>query len=144
MHSGLQLPQAVVRRVKAIVAEIEQLIRERAYSLWKEEGRPDGRAMTHWERAKAEIWHELIREGAYALWEEEGKPNGRDLDHWLKAEAEIWHDLIQERAYALWEHKGRPAGRDRDDWRQAEAAIEAERFANWPVHDLAPWAIPNA
>lgn len=33
----------------------EQAIRERAYALWEEEGRPDGRHVDHWLRAKAEI-----------------------------------------------------------------------------------------
>ncbi len=30
----------------------EQRIRERAYSLWEEEGRPEGRADEFWERAR--------------------------------------------------------------------------------------------
>lgn len=30
-------------------------IRERAYGIWIEEGRPDGRDLAHWQRA----WHEL-------------------------------------------------------------------------------------
>lgn len=29
----------------------EQALRERAYFLWVQEGRPEGRARTHWERA---------------------------------------------------------------------------------------------
>ncbi|HKM70415.1 MAG TPA: DUF2934 domain-containing protein [Stellaceae bacterium] len=33
----------------------EQAIRERAYAIWKEEGRPDGKALDHWLRAEAEI-----------------------------------------------------------------------------------------
>ncbi|MBV8399472.1 MAG: DUF2934 domain-containing protein [Acetobacteraceae bacterium] len=32
--------------------DIEQRIRERAYQIWEEEGRPDGRALEHWERAR--------------------------------------------------------------------------------------------
>jgi hypothetical protein len=144
MHSGLQLPQHVVRRVKAIAAEIEELIRERAYGLWDQEGRPNGRALVHWVHAKVDIWHELIREGAFALWKQEGKPDGRDRNHWLQAEAEIWHALIREEAYALWERKGRPAGHDLNDWLQAKAAIEAVRFANWPVRVSSPWAVARA
>ena len=143
-HSGLQLPQHAVRRVKAIAAEIEELIRERAYALWEQERRPDGRYRDHWLQAEAEIWHELIREGAYALWKQEGKPDGRYRDHRLQAKAEIWHALIREEAYALWERKGRPAGYDLNDWLQAEAAIEAVRFANWPVRVSSPWAVAHA
>ncbi|MGZ8321568.1 MAG: DUF2934 domain-containing protein [Rhodoplanes sp.] len=30
----------------------ERRVRERAYRIWEEEGRPDGRADTHWEMAR--------------------------------------------------------------------------------------------
>ena len=33
----------------------ETLIRERAYAIWEEEGRPAGREWDHWERASYEI-----------------------------------------------------------------------------------------
>jgi len=33
----------------------EQAIRERAYAIWEEEGRPEGRHVDHWLRAEAEI-----------------------------------------------------------------------------------------
>ena len=33
----------------------EQTIRERAYAIWEEEGRPDGKELDHWLRAEAEI-----------------------------------------------------------------------------------------
>jgi Protein of unknown function (DUF2934) len=36
----------------------EHRIRERAYGIWIEEGRPHGRDLAHWQRA----WHELQRE----------------------------------------------------------------------------------
>jgi len=32
----------------------ERAIRERAYFLWENEGRPEGRALDHWQRAAAE------------------------------------------------------------------------------------------
>jgi hypothetical protein len=32
---------------------LEQRIRDRAHKIWEEEGRPEGRAETHWERARA-------------------------------------------------------------------------------------------
>jgi len=32
--------------------DIEQRIRERAYRIWEEEGRPNGRAQEHWDRAR--------------------------------------------------------------------------------------------
>ncbi len=34
---------------------LEQLIRERAYALWQEEGRPDGRAEEHWQMAERAV-----------------------------------------------------------------------------------------
>jgi hypothetical protein len=37
------------------LAHKEGLIRERAYALWEQEGRPDGREWDHWERASREI-----------------------------------------------------------------------------------------
>ena len=37
----------------------EELIRERAHRIWQMEGSPEGRAMTHWERASREIEAEL-------------------------------------------------------------------------------------
>jgi hypothetical protein len=33
----------------------EAAIRQRAYAIWEEEGRPDGRERDHWERALREI-----------------------------------------------------------------------------------------
>ena len=33
----------------------ETAIRQRAYAIWEEEGRPDGREWDHWERALREI-----------------------------------------------------------------------------------------
>lgn len=33
----------------------EEAIRQRSYLIWQREGRPDGRALDHWLRAKAEL-----------------------------------------------------------------------------------------
>jgi hypothetical protein len=33
----------------------ERCIRERAYGIWIEEGRPDGRDLAHWQRAHQEL-----------------------------------------------------------------------------------------
>ena len=35
--------------------EMEQVISARAYALWEEEGRPDGRALAHWLAAESEV-----------------------------------------------------------------------------------------
>jgi hypothetical protein len=33
----------------------EEAIRERAYALWEQDGRPEGRSLAHWSRAETEI-----------------------------------------------------------------------------------------
>ena len=35
--------------------ELQKRIRDRAHQLWEQEGRPEGRADEHWERARAEL-----------------------------------------------------------------------------------------
>jgi hypothetical protein len=37
------------------IAHEEMRVRERAYALWEEEGRPAGREFDHWVRARSEI-----------------------------------------------------------------------------------------
>jgi hypothetical protein len=34
---------------------LHERIKRRAYSLWEQEGRPEGRADDHWQRAEAEV-----------------------------------------------------------------------------------------
>lgn len=38
-----------------MIADTEDLIRERAHRIWENEGRPDGRAEAHWDIARAEV-----------------------------------------------------------------------------------------
>ena len=33
----------------------EEAIRERAYALWEQDGRPEGRSLVHWSQAESEI-----------------------------------------------------------------------------------------
>jgi Protein of unknown function (DUF2934) len=35
--------------------EREQAIRYRAYAIWEQDGRPEGRSLAHWSQAEAEI-----------------------------------------------------------------------------------------
>ena len=35
-------------------------IRERAYAIWEQEGRPDGSSLDHWLQAEAEIGNEKL------------------------------------------------------------------------------------
>ena len=42
-------------------AYAEQVIRETAYFIWEREGRPEGYAQDHWERAAIEIFGDDVR-----------------------------------------------------------------------------------
>jgi hypothetical protein len=42
-------------RTEAKMQDLEQAIRERAYHLWAEGGRPDGQANAHWLEAQRQI-----------------------------------------------------------------------------------------
>ncbi len=44
-----------VARSEAMVCQVEELIRQRAYFLWEDEGRPHGRESDHWHRATTEV-----------------------------------------------------------------------------------------
>ena len=52
---------------------VERRIRDRAYSIWEEEGRPEGRDVDHWLRAAQEIAAEVHGEEPPA----KGKAGGR-------------------------------------------------------------------
>lgn len=41
----------------------ERRIRERAYRLWEQEGRPEGRHEHHWTQASQEVGDELFQQG---------------------------------------------------------------------------------
>ncbi len=57
---------------------LEQAVRERAYLLWEQEGRPEGQAEEYWHRAL----DQHLRERAYVLWQQEGSPEGGADEHW--------------------------------------------------------------
>jgi len=48
-------PAVVAAISSADPAAREQAIRERAYAIWEEEGRPEGRDLEHWLQAETEI-----------------------------------------------------------------------------------------
>jgi Protein of unknown function (DUF2934) len=60
--------------------DLDQVVRERAYLLWQQEGCPEGRADEHWHRAH----DQHLRERAYCLWQQEGCPEGRADEHWYR------------------------------------------------------------
>jgi len=73
-RSGPLEPYGDDRDVLAQTKEsLDQIVQDRAYSLWEQEGRPDGRADEHWQRAQ----EQHLQERAHARWEQEGRPEGR-------------------------------------------------------------------
>ncbi|WP_035547917.1 DUF2934 domain-containing protein [Burkholderia sp. 9120] len=57
---------------------LEQSVRERAYFLWEQDGRPAGRAEEYWHRAL----EQHLRERANVLWVQDGSPEGRADEYW--------------------------------------------------------------
>lgn len=57
---------------------LEQSVRERAYLLWEQDGRPEGRADEYWHRAL----DEHLRQRSYVLWEQSGRPAGEADEYW--------------------------------------------------------------
>jgi DUF2934 family protein len=68
-------PHGVLAETKA---GLDQVVRERAYLLWEQAGRPDGAADHFWHEAQ----RQRFRERAYAMWEREGRPEGKADEHW--------------------------------------------------------------
>ncbi len=56
---------------------LDQIVRDRAYLLWEQEGRAEGRADEYWHRAQK--LH--LQERAHSLWAQEGRPDGRADEH---------------------------------------------------------------
>lgn len=63
-----QLPVGSQTRI-----DLNQEVRERAYHLWEQGGRTDGRSEEYWHR----VMDEHLRERAYVLWQQHGSPEGR-------------------------------------------------------------------
>ncbi|GHG36380.1 DUF2934 domain-containing protein [Paracoccus aerius] len=57
---------------------LEQAVRDQAYALWEQEGRPDGRAEEFWHRAL----EQHLKGRAYVLWQQEGSPDGGADKDW--------------------------------------------------------------
>ena len=66
-------------------SQVAERIRQTAYFLWEQDGRPEGNAFDYWLRAK----DMLLRELAYDKWLADGTPVGRAEDHWHDAAREI-------------------------------------------------------
>ena len=66
--------------------QLAEAIRRTAYFLWEQDGRPDGRAIDYWLRAK----DAHLRRLAYDAWLAEGAPPEAPGErYWRKAEASI-------------------------------------------------------
>jgi hypothetical protein len=44
-----------MRTIEMAHVDVHDRIKRRAYALWEEEGRPEGRAQEHWLRAESEV-----------------------------------------------------------------------------------------
>jgi len=66
-------------------SEVADRIRQTAYFLWEQDGRPEGRSFDYWLKAK----EKLLRELAYDKWLAEGAPAGRDEEIWQDVAGEI-------------------------------------------------------
>ncbi len=64
-------------------AGLDQFVRDRAYFLWEQAGRPEGRADDFWHQAQ----YQRFCERAYALWEREGCPEGKADEYWYRTRA---------------------------------------------------------
>lgn len=61
-------------------SDLEQAVREGAYFVWIEAGRPDGQECNHWNRAL----EQHLRRRAYVLWRQEGCPESKAEEHWRR------------------------------------------------------------
>ena len=66
-------------------SHVAERIRQTAYFLWEQDGRPEGRAFDYWVRAK----DMMLRELAYDKWLAEGTPVDRAEENWIAAAREI-------------------------------------------------------
>jgi hypothetical protein len=66
-------------------SQVAERIRQTAYFLWEQDGRPEGREFHYWVTAK----EMLLRELAYDKWLAEGTPVDRAEEIWREAAQEI-------------------------------------------------------
>jgi hypothetical protein len=57
---------------------LEQEVRERAFYLWEQDGRPEGRSEEYWDRAL----EQHLRDRSYVRWQQEGSPEGTADADW--------------------------------------------------------------
>jgi hypothetical protein len=81
MHISRRGPLEPFGDERSVLAQtkvsLEQIVRDRAYLLWEQEGRPEGRADEYWHRAQ----NLHLQERAHSLWEQESRQGGRADEH---------------------------------------------------------------
>lgn len=68
--------------VRPLPENFDLSVRDTAYFLWEQAGRPEGRAEDFWYQAL----HQHFRARAYEIWIAEGRPEGQALSHWQAAQ----------------------------------------------------------
>lgn len=61
--------------------DFDEAVRQTAYFLWQQDGKPEGRAYEYWLKAR----ERHIRQRAYDIWLREGSPQGRAEEFWHRA-----------------------------------------------------------
>ncbi|MBB4052033.1 hypothetical protein GGR20_001675 [Devosia subaequoris] len=64
---------------------IAEQLRQTAYFMWEQDGRPEGQAMAYWLRAK----EALVRQFAYDRWLAGGAPPDQAELFWTEAERDL-------------------------------------------------------
>jgi hypothetical protein len=155
-----------VERLETFASEIKERLADlraalgrgktsrRAYTLWQEAGRPEGRDVEFWLRAESEWPGEsrTPRDAATPVWNRSRaddlnpragfpadcrlarplplSPNAPQGEAVLGREVrmpEVYEDDIRARAYKLWEDAGRPEGRIDEFWHEAERQLKDEQ-----------------
>ena len=63
----------------------EDAIRQTAFFMWEQDGRPPGGELAYWTRAM----EQHVRQLAYDKWLAEGSPEGKAEVHWREAQRTI-------------------------------------------------------
>jgi hypothetical protein len=66
-------------------ADLTAAVRDTAYFLWEQDGRPIGRDDYYWHRAL----EQHLRTRAFDVWLKEGQPEGREQEHWRQAQEKL-------------------------------------------------------
>jgi hypothetical protein len=65
--------------------DLTAAVRDTAYFLWEQDGRPEGRDDYYWHLAL----ERHLRTRAFDVWLREGRPEGRDQENWREAKRDF-------------------------------------------------------